>query len=267
MANALLHVPDFDQYDLSSLVMINLGGAAPSVELVQAMQERFGCEVFTGYGLSETTPVLTMARLKAHLKDLPPDERYRRQAMTGLELPGVDLRVVDEEGRDVPNDGEHLGEIIVRSDVVMKGYWRQPEETARVIRHGWFHTGDIATIDEEHYVLIVDRKKDLIISGGENISSIEVEKALASHPAVFECAVVPVPDEKWGEVPHAFVVLKPDQQLSAAELLNYCRSRLAHFKVPKSVDFTSELPKSGTGKILKRQLKEHYWRGYDRRIH
>jgi len=140
-------------------------------------------------------------------------------------------------------------------------------ETARVIRDGWFHTGDMATIDEENYVLIVDRKKDLIISGGENISSIEIEKVLSSHPAVFECAVIPVPDEKWGEVPLALVVPAQGQQVCEADLTEYCRSRLAHFKVPKSIEFREALPKSGTGKILKRHLKEKFWRGHQKRVH
>jgi fatty-acyl-CoA synthase len=267
MANALLHYPDLDKYDLSSITMINLGGAAPSVELVQAMQERFGCEVFTGYGLTETSPILTLAVLKGYMKTLPPEEKYRRQAMTGIEVPGVELLVVDSQGYDVPNDGQHIGEIVVRADVVMKGYWRRPEETAKVIRNGWFHTGDMATIDEEGYVLIVDRKKDLIISGGENIASIEIEKVLDSHPAVFECAVIPVPDDRWGEAPKALVVLKENQTVSEEELIAYCRSRLASFKVPKSIEFMDGLPKGGTGKILKKELRERYWQGYQKRVH
>jgi fatty-acyl-CoA synthase len=266
MASALLHYPDVDKYDLSSLKMINLGGAAASVELVQAMHDRFSCEVFCGYGLTETSPILTLSVLKGSLRSEPALERYRRQAMTGLEVPGVDLRVVDEQGHDVANDGRQIGEIIVRADVVMKGYWRRPEETAQVIRDGWFHTGDMATIDKENYVLIVDRKKDIIISGGENISSIEIEKVLSSHPAVFECAVIPAPDEHWGEVPLALVVLKPGRQASEEELIDYCRSRLAHFKAPRSVGFRTDLPKGGTGKILKRQLKEECWRHYQKRM-
>lgn len=267
MANALLNFPDLEKYDCSSVVSINLGGAAPTVEMVKALEEQFDCEAFAGYGLTETSPVLTLSVLKSTLRHLPPEEQLRRKAMTGLPIPGVELRVVDERGRDIPHDGRHMGEIIVRSGTVMKGYWRRPEDTARVIKDGWFYTGDMATIDEEGYVLIVDRKKDIIISGGENISSIEVEKVIASHPAVFECAVIPVPDDRWGEVPQALVVVKPGHQLSERELIEYCRARLAHFKVPKSVEFRPSLPKGGTGKILKRELKEEYWRGHERRVH
>jgi fatty-acyl-CoA synthase len=267
MANALLHHPDWDQHDLSSLRIVNLGGAPTPIEIVKAYEERLGCQCIAGYGLTETSPILTLAVLKGSLESAPPEERYRRQAMTGLSVPGVELRVVDEQGQDVPNDGEHAGEIIVRADVVMEGYWKRPEDTAKVIKDGWFHTGDMATIDEEGYVLIVDRKKDLIISGGENISSVEIEKALYSHPAVFECAVIPVPDERWGEIPKALVVLKENQTASEEELIDYCRSRLAHFKVPKSIEFMDSLPKGGTGKILKKELREQYWRGQAKRVH
>jgi fatty-acyl-CoA synthase len=156
---------------------------------------------------------------------------------------------------------------VARSNVVMEGYYKDPEATATAIRDGWFHTGDMATIDEEGYVLIVDRAKDIIISGGENISSVEVENTLFAHPAVFEVAVVAVPDEQWGEVPRALVVLKPGQQATEADLIQFCRDRLAHFKVPKSVEFLETLPKGGTGKILKGQLREKYWAGQAKRVH
>jgi len=149
----------------------------------------------------------------------------------------------------------------------MAGYWKQPEDTAHAMRGGWFHTGDMATVDVEGYFLIVDRKKDIIISGGENISSIEVEKAIYSHPAVFECAVIAVPDDRWGEVPKALVVLKPGEALGEKDLIDYCRTRLPGFKLPKSIEFLEVLPKGGTGKILKKELREQYWRGYEKRVH
>jgi fatty-acyl-CoA synthase len=149
----------------------------------------------------------------------------------------------------------------------MDGYFRDPEATAAAIRNGWFHTGDMAVIDDEGYVLIVDRLKDIIISGGENISSVEVETALFSHPAVFEVAVVGVPDEQWGEVPKALVVLKPGMKAAEHELIAFCRERLAHFKVPKSIEFFDALPKGGTGKILKGELREKYWVGFAKRVH
>jgi fatty-acyl-CoA synthase len=145
----------------------------------------------------------------------------------------------------------------------MEGYWGQPQATEEAMRGGWFHTGDMATINEDGYLLVVDRKKEIIVSGGENISSLEVEKAILAHPNVYEVAVVPVPDAKWGEVPKALVVLKPGAQATEAELLDFCRARIAHYKAPRSVEFFDSLPKTGTGKILKRELRKKYWGGQD----
>jgi fatty-acyl-CoA synthase len=183
--------------------------------------------------------------------------------MTGFAAPGVELRVVDGNDQDVPRDGVTIGEIAARSDGVMEGYWRQPEATARALRGGWFHTGDMAVIRPDGYILIVDRKKDIIVSGGENISSLEIEKALGAHPCVYEVAVIPVPDQKWGEVPKALVVLKPGAQADAPELLDFCRSRISHYKVPHSIEFLQALPKTGTGKILKKDLRKQYWGGQE----
>jgi fatty-acyl-CoA synthase len=183
--------------------------------------------------------------------------------MTGFAIPGVELRVVDANEKDVPHDGQSIGEVVARSDVVMEGYWGQPQATEEAMRGGWFHTGDMATINEDGYLLVVDRKKEIIVSGGENISSLEVEKALLAHPDVYEVAVVPVPDAKWGEVPKALVVLKPGAKATEAELLEFCRGRIAHYKAPRSVEFFDSLPKTGTGKILKRELRKKYWGGQD----
>jgi fatty-acyl-CoA synthase len=183
--------------------------------------------------------------------------------MTGYAIPGAEMRVVDANDVDVPHDGQTMGEIIARSDGVMAGYWNQPEATAEVMRGGWFHTGDMATIDENDYLLVVDRKKDIIVSGGENVSSLEVEKALAAHPAVYEVAVIPVPDAKWGELPKALVVLKPGAKATEAEILEFCRSQIAHYKAPRSVEFFESLPKTGTGKVLKKELRKKYWGGQD----
>ncbi len=149
----------------------------------------------------------------------------------------------------------------------MAGYYRDPEATAAVIRDGWFHTGDMAVVNAEGYITIVDRQKDIIISGGENISSVEIENALYAHSAVFECAVIGIPDERWGETPKALVVLKPGQTLTAEDLLAHCRRHLAGFKIPSSVEFRDSLPKTGTGKIMKSALREPYWRGYEKRVH
>lgn len=266
MATALVNFSHRDRYDVSSVRFITLGGAASNPRLVREVEEVFQCECVAGYGLTETSPVLTLSCLKDHLR-LGNRERYDVQAMTGYPLPGVELKIVDSEDRDVPWDGQSVGEIVVRGDGVMEGYWKRPEETARAFRNGWFHTGDMATVDPDGYVLIVDRKKDIIVSGGENISSLEVEKALLKHPAVLECAVIPVPDPLWGEVPKALVVVKPGRQVSDSDLVAHCRSLLAAFKTPRSVDFCESLPKGGTGKILKRELREKYWTGEAKRVH
>src|SRR5262252_874395 len=243
MATALVNCPERQKYDLSSLKRISIGGAASSPTLVREVEEKLGCTCFSGYGLTETAPVLTTSRMKNGVTWIG-QERFEGQARTGFAVPGVEVRVVDPEGKDVPRDGKSIGEIIARSDGVMAGYWKQPEATAAVIRDGWFHTGDMATIDENNYVLIVDRKKDIIVSGGENISSLEVEKAICAHPAVYEVAVIPIPDERWGEAPKALVVLKPGAKATDGELLDFCRGRLAHYKCPRSVEFMDALPKT-----------------------
>jgi acyl-CoA synthetase (AMP-forming)/AMP-acid ligase II len=186
--------------------------------------------------------------------------------MTGYPLPGVELRVADPDGRDVPKDMLTIGEILIRGDLVMDGYWNEPEATAAAIENNWLHTGDMAVWDDLNYALIVDRKKDIIISGGENISSIEIEKVIAAHPAVYETAVFGVPDDKWGEVPQAVVVLKPGVQMSADHLREHVRAHLAGFKVPKSFEFRDEIPKGSTGKILKRVLREPYWAAMEKKV-
>ena len=260
MATALVNCPERPKYDLSSLRRINIGGAASSPTLVREVEQKLGGTCFSGYGLTETSPVLSISLLKAGISP-EGEDRFVRQAMTGYAMPGVELRVVDSQDQDVPRDGKSIGEIIARSDGVMDGYWQQPEATAEAMRGGWFHTGDMAVWGQDSYLLVVDRKKDIIISGGENISSLEVEKAILSHPAVMEAAVIPAPDKTWGEVPKALVVLKPNQQLGEIELIEHCRSLLAHYKCPRSVEFVDNLPKTGTGKILKRDLRKRYWQG------
>jgi len=266
MATALLSCPELKKYDLSSLQQIFLGGAASSPEQVKAVERALRCRCFVGYGLTETSPVLSQARIKSTLEPLTPEQRIERQAMTGCAIPGVEMRVADSNGCDVPRDMKHAGEIIARSDVVMEGYWREPEETQRVIADGWLKTGDMAVWDEDGYALIVDRKKDIIISGGENISSIEIEKVVSQHPAVYECAVVGIPDQKWGEAPKAFVSLKPGAEANEQDIQDFVRRRLAGFKVPKFVEFLDSLPKGATGKILKRALRDPYWIGMEKRV-
>ena len=262
MATALVNCPERAKYDLSSLKRVTLGGAASSPTLVREVEENLGCACFSGYGLTETAPVLTISPMKPEVH-WEGEQRYVGQSMTGYAIPGVELRVVDTNDQDVPRDGQSMGEIIARTDGVLEGYWKQPEATAEALRGGWFFTGDMATWNKEGYILIVDRKKDIIVSGGENVSSLEVEKVLLSHPAVLEVAVLPVPDTTWGEVPKALVVLKPGAHANESELIDHCRARLAHYKCPRSIEYLESLPRTGTGKILKRDLRKKYWHGRD----
>jgi fatty-acyl-CoA synthase len=262
MATALVNCAERLNYDLSTLRRIVIGGAASSPTLIREVEEKLGCECFSGYGLTETSPTLSVSPMKSGM-DWQGEQRFTGQAMTGYAIPGVDLRVVDPNDKDVPHDGQSIGEIIVRGDGVMEGYWRQPEASADALRGGWFHTGDMATLNEDGYALIVDRKKDIIVSGGENISSLELEKAILAHPAVLEVGVIPVPDAKWGEVPKALAVLKPNAAATESELIEFCRSRLAHYKCPRSFEFVDSLPKTGTGKILKKDIRKKYWQGQD----
>jgi fatty-acyl-CoA synthase len=268
--NALVNFPGLRTFDVSSLRLLVSGGAPASPTLIREMEARLGAGVraIVGYGLSETCPVLTLAQPRAHLAAAEPDEmRVTRQAMTGWALPGVELRVVDLQGNDVPANGQTIGEIVVRSNVVMDGYYLDTRGTEAAIRDGWFHTGDMAVMDDTGCLQIKDRAKDIIISGGENISSVEIENALVTHPAVFECAVVAAPDDRWGEVPVAIVVLKPDAKAHMEELLEHCRARLAGFKIPRQIEFAEKLPRTGTGKVIKTSLREPFWRGMDSHVH
>jgi fatty-acyl-CoA synthase len=267
MANALLNCPQLAEFDTSSMEEIHIGGAASSPELIARMEQAFHCHVLAGYGLTEAAPVVTTARDKSTVAPGENEERVRRQAMAGWPIPGCEARVADAALHDVPRDMQTVGEVIVRGDNVMDGYYKDPQGTSAVLTNGWLHTGDMAVWDADNFIHIVDRKKDIIISGGENISSIELEKAIFAHPAVLECAVVAAPDGKWGEVPAAFIVLKPGRQLDKTELLAFLERRLARFKLPRIVEFPERpLPKTGTGKILKRELRETFWRGQERRV-
>src|SRR5437879_3829480 len=267
MANALLNCPDLGKFDVSSLRQVHMGGAASSPELIARMEAVFPCLAIAGYGLTETAPVATSARDKSTVTFADEDDRLRHRAMAGWPLPGCEIRVVDGAMNDVPRDMQSIGEIVFRGDVVMDGYYKEPKATADVMTDGWLHTGDMAVWDDESFVHIVDRKKDIIISGGENVSSLEVERAIAAHPAVFECAVVSAPDEQWGEVPAAFIVVKPGEQLDEKLLCEFLKQRIARFKMPRRFQFTeTPLPKTGTGKILKRDLREGLWTGKEVRV-
>ena len=250
---------------LERRVRVATGGAPPSPTLI-AQMEGLNIEMQHLYGLTESYGPFTLNILKPGVAEGPLEERAAFMARQGVaHVTAGRQRVVDEEMRDVPADGEALGEIVLRGNTVMRGYHRQPEATDEAFRGGWFHTGDVAVMHPDGYVEIRDRKKDVIISGGENISTIEVEQAVMSHPAVLEAAVIAVPDERWGEVPKAFVTLRPGRPAEAREIIDHVRSRLAHFKAPKHVEF-GELPKTSTGKIQKYVLRDREWAGRDRRV-
>ncbi len=237
-------------------VRVVTAGAPPSAATIQRMEEDLGWTVTHAYGLTETAPLITVCEPRPEHALLAPEERATIKARQGVELvTSGELRVVDDEGHEVRPDGATLGEIVVRGNVVMAGYYNDPEATANVIRDGWFHSGDAAVVHPDGYVEIRDRFKDVIISGGENISSVEVEGVLMRHPAVQEVGVVGVPDERWGEVPHAFVVLRAGGSATGDDLIAFVRDRLAHFKAPRGVSFIPELPKTATGKIQKFVLR------------
>lgn len=268
MAIALINHPDFAKHDLSSVREVMLGGAPASTALIRQVEEKIPCAVaLGGYGLTETSPVITLARVKTHLRDESAEAALGRKASAGYVMAGTEVRVVGADGKDVKADGREVGEVAVRGDVVMAGYWKQPAETAKVIEDDWFRTGDLATIDPEGYILIVDRVKDMVLTGGENVATAEIERVLYDHAAVLECAVIAVPDDTWGEAAKALIVLRPEHHPDEAEILQHCRRHLGGFKVPKSVDFVESLPKGGTGKILKKVLREKYWAGRERRVH
>jgi fatty-acyl-CoA synthase len=267
MAMALLNLPNLADYDFSTMNQIFIGGAAASVHLIERLEKTFGCEVLSGYGLTETCPVATSARKKSTVVYSDDNDRYMHQAMAGWPLPGTQIRVVDEHMNDVLRDRAAIGEVVIAGDNVMDGYFKEPAATAAVMSGPWFHTGDMAVWDSEGYIHIVDRKKDIIISGGENISSIEVENMLATHPAVLEAAVVGAPDPTWGEIPVAFIVVRPGVAITAKELMDFSAQHLARFKLPRMFEFMDQpLPKGGTGKILKRELREKFWAGKERRV-
>ena len=238
-------------------VHVITAGAPPAAATIERLEGELGWEVTQVYGLTETAPFITVCAPVPEHAGLPAAERAIIKARTGVELiTSGELRVVGEDGAEVPHDGETLGEIVVRGNVVMHGYFNDPEATERVMGDGWFHSGDAAVVHPDGYVEIRDRIKDVIISGGENVSSVEVEGALLRHPAVREAAVVGVPHERWGEAPHAYIVLSDGATATEAELIAFVRDRLAHFKAPQGCTFVDELPKTATGKIQKYMLRE-----------
>jgi acyl-CoA synthetase (AMP-forming)/AMP-acid ligase II len=256
----LMQVPQCRETDFSSLELIVYGASPAPVDLVRNALKTFRCGLAQVYGLTETTGAITF---------LPPadhDEKHaERLKSCGKAMTGIDIRVVDGNGNEVATGD--VGEIVTRSPQNMLGYWNQPEATRRAIRGEWFYTGDAGYLDKDGYIYIYDRVKDMIISGGENIYPAEVESALFGHPAVADVAVIGIPDDKWGEAVKAIVVKRPDAQVTAEELINFARQRIAHYKTPRTVDFVTALPRTPTGKILKRELRKPFWVGQERQVH
>jgi fatty-acyl-CoA synthase len=254
---SLANAPASVRGEVPAGVHVVTAGAPPAAATIERMEGEFGWEVTQAYGLTETAPFITVCAPLPEHEPLTPSDRAVIKARQGVELiTSGELRVVDTEGTEVPADGQTAGEIVVRGNVVMDGYYNDPEATERAMGDGWFHTGDAAVVHPDGYAEIRDRLKDVIISGGENISSVEVEGVLLRHPAVQEVAIVGLPDEKWGETPHAFVVLRDGATATDAEIISFARERLAHFKAPRGVSVVSELPKTATGKIQKYVLRK-----------
>ena len=258
MLNWMIAVENFDDYDLSSLRNIQYGGGPMAMSVVKAALKAFPCTLIQGYGQTEgmTMTFLTQEDHQKAVDGIHPE----RLSSCGREGHITSVDIVDSNGQSVPRDSQTPGEIIVRSDANMLRYWNKPEITAETIRDGWMWTGDVATWDEDGYVFIVDRAKDMIISGGENIYSTQVESAIHQHDAVLEVAVIGVPDDEWGEAVKAIVVLKSDRVVTEQEIIDTAKQHLASYQKPKSVDFVDRLPKAPTGKILKRELREPYWK-------
>ncbi|MBI5117775.1 long-chain-fatty-acid--CoA ligase [Candidatus Poribacteria bacterium] len=261
--NFILNSPDFGKYDLSSLKRITYGGSPMPPELVKRAIEKIGPIFIQDYACTEGG-LLAILFEADHVVD-GPKEKTRRLGSCGKGLPEVGVRILNENGRDV-KPGE-VGEITAKGACVMKGYWKWPEATAEVLKDGRVYTGDLATVDGEGFIYIVDRKKDMIISGGSNIYPREIEDVLFAHPAVLDAAVIGVPDEEWGESVKALVVLRPGATCAEQDLIAHCKANLAGYKKPKSVEFVESLPRNPSGKVLKRVLREKYWAGKDRMVH
>jgi fatty-acyl-CoA synthase len=266
VVNSLCHYCATNGIRFERGVLMVTGGAPPAPATLRQAEE-IGINIAHVYGLTETYGPHSLSVWHPEWDALPAADRARRKALQGVTniAAGTGMRVVDSEMNDVPADGETMGEVVMSGNNVMLGYYRAAEATAEAFRGGWFHSGDIAVMHADGYIELVDRSKDIVISGGENISSIEVEKVVAEHPAVLEVAVIAYPDEKWGEVPKAYVTPRPGFAPTEAEILAFCRKRLAHFKCPKLVEF-GVLPRTATGKIRKNELRERAWAGRAKRV-
>lgn len=263
VVNMLVNEPKAQEIEIKTRPRMGTAGAPPAAALIAKAQDLLGLNMIHVYGLTETSPFILYNEWKNEFDAKSPDEQATIKARQGIELAmnGETKVVSQEDGKEVAWDGKELGEIITRGNVVMAGYYKDPEKTAEAMKGGWFHTGDLAVTYPDGYIEIQDRIKDMIISGGENISSTEIEGVLYKHPDVMEVAVIAVPDEKWGEVPKAILVLKPGAEVTEQDIIQYTRDNMAHFKAPKSVEFVEELPKTATGKLQKFRLREMYWSG------
>mgnify|MGYP003384590983 CR=1 FL=1 len=262
MLNALLADERVGQFSYRTLRLILTGGSPIAPEVVKKTISTFGCEYVQLYGMTETSPFLTLSLPKFNQRELSENEQIDTRARTGRPYIGAEVKVVRADGNEVLRNNVDVGEIIARGPTVTLGYWKQPEATAETIRNGWIYTGDLAVLDEHGSINIVDRQKDMIISGGENVYSTEVEYALYEHPSVQECAVFGVPDERWGEAVQAAVVKRLGfESVSDIDIIDFVRQRLARYKAPRSIEFYSELPKTGSGKIYKKALREKHWQG------
>jgi len=270
MLTALVQEAERRGRGLPSLRLLLSGGAPIAPGVVASVRERIGCEYAQTYGLTETSPFLTFSILGEAQRRLSHEEQARLRARTGRRAAGVELRVVRPAGsstfEDVPADDLTVGEVVARGPTVTPGYWRDEEATAEAFKGGWFHTGDLGTIDGQGFVQLVDRAKDVIVTGGETVYSIEVENVMYEHPLVREAAVFGVPDDAWGESVRAAVVLATGAATTVEELVAFCRARLAHYKCPRAVDLRPALPRTGSGKIDKKPLREPFWTGRARRI-
>lgn len=260
----LMEHPNRAKYDLSSLRSIIYTGSPMPTEALRKALDIFGPILYQGFGMTEATGQ-TVLSVEDHIIALKKPGMERILASVGKPFPGCEMRLVDDDDNDVPAGTP--GEIVFCSDCMAEGYWNKPEETKELLKNGWMHTGDIGRLDEDGYLYIVDRKKDLIISGGENISSREIEDVIYTHPAVLECTVIGVPSDKWGEEVKAVVALREGMMATSEEIMNHCAEHLGGFKKPKSVEIWPELPKNPVGKILKREVREKFWAGRERRVH
>jgi acyl-CoA synthetase (AMP-forming)/AMP-acid ligase II len=262
MVQACLAVPDVALRSYNALRLIYYGASPIAGQTLRRALEVFGCGFIQSYGMTEAAQALTFLSPEDHQLGL--DQHPQLLLSAGRAAPATEIRIVD--GNDDPVPKEALGEIVARGPQLMRGYWNQPEESAETLRGGWLHTGDVGRLDEEGYLYVQDRLKDMIVSGGENVYPRAVEEVLVQHPAIAEAAVIGVPDERWGETVKAVVVLQPGEEVAEAEIIAFCRDKLGGFELPRSVDFRNALPRTPTGKVLKRVLREPYWAGKERRV-